>query len=117
MNRFGARFLCGANDLVDHQVALICRRGPNMYRLIGNPNVQRSPIRIRIHGDRRYAQLPPRSCDTHRDLSSIGDQEFLEHRSESLSEKGKSEHVTFALLSIPIPSVTVSEAVELPFAS
>jgi hypothetical protein len=53
-----------------------------MYRLVGNPDVQRCPVRIRIHGDRGYAQLATRSRDTHRDLASIGDQEFLEHRAK-----------------------------------
>lgn len=69
-----------------------------MNRLIGNAHVQRRAIGVGVDGDGRDAHLATSSRDTDCDLSAIGDEEFPEHHGkESLNEKGKSEHVTFAL--------------------
>src|SRR5580700_9547946 len=55
------------------------RRGADVVRLVGLADVERGAVDIGIDGDGRDAHLAAGAYDTHCDLSSIGNQNLLEH--------------------------------------
>src|SRR5262245_27870204 len=97
MNCLGAGLLCGRDYLFDNQIAFIGRCWTNVYRLMYNSHMKRGSIVVRIDFNGRDAQFTTAASYANRNLASIGNQYAFEHRrKESLNEKGKSEHLTFA---------------------
>ena len=71
--------------LLDVEVGLGGRRRADGISLVGFAHVQRGAIHFGEDRDRGDAHLAAGANDAHRDLSAIGDQDFLEHeRRESL---------------------------------
>ena len=66
-------------DPVDREVAHGRRRRSEQERLVRVGDVQRGPIALRVDRDRADAELAQRPEDADRDLSSIGDQNLVEH--------------------------------------
>jgi hypothetical protein len=84
MQTVGAALRRGGEDGLGVQVAL--RRGLSAERvgLVRQPDVQRVPIELGIHGDRSDADLATGANDADGDLAAVGDQDLLEHRSRML---------------------------------
>ena len=66
-------------NLLGNQIALRCRRRPDMNRLIGHLDVHGVAVRIRIDRDRRNPHPPGGLDDAAGYLAAIGDQDLLEH--------------------------------------
>ncbi len=64
---------------VHHQIAFGCRRRPDVHRLVGHPDVQRSSIGVRIDRHRRNAHVAGRANDAARDFAAVGDENLLKH--------------------------------------
>ena len=79
MNRVGAGDLGGAEDRRHAQVAVGAARRTDADVLVGEPHVQRVLVRLGVDGDGLDAQLAAGADDAQRDLSAVGDQDFLEH--------------------------------------
>ena len=79
MQRVGAGDLGGADDRRDVQVAVAAARRADADVLIGEAHVQRVLVGLRVDGHGLDAQLAAREDHAQRDLSTIGDQDFLEH--------------------------------------
>ena len=88
MDRVGAGHLGGRDDLRDVEVALPRRRRADADRLVGELHVQRLGVGRRVHRDRLEAHLATCADDTQRDLTAIGDQDFLEHRYVAILNSG-----------------------------
>ena len=80
MHRLGAGFPGRGDDLFDHEIGLGGRRRTDRHRLVGHLDVQRILVGLGINRDRLYAHAARRLDDPARDLATIGDQDFLEHR-------------------------------------
>ena len=59
---------------LDVQIALGGGARPDGRRLVGVTDVERRPIALGVHGDRRDPHLAARPQDAHGDLASVGDQ-------------------------------------------
>ena len=79
MHGLGAGLLAGLEDEVGLQITFAGRRRPKIDGLIGQPDMRRARVRVRINGDRGYAHLARGADNTAGDLAPIGDQDFLEH--------------------------------------
>src|SRR5438552_19048852 len=79
MRGLGAGLLAGLRDQLGLQIACAGRRRPKIDGLIGQPDMRRARVRVRINGDRGYAHLACGADNTAGDLAPIGDQDFLEH--------------------------------------
>ena len=80
MDGVGAGDFRGADDGRHVQIAVAAARGTDADVFVGEADVQRVLVRLRIHGDGLDAQLAARDDDAHRDLAAVGDQNFLKHR-------------------------------------
>ena len=69
----------GADNLRDIEIALGTARGPDANGFIGKTDVERMAIGFGIDGDRADAQLFARCKDAERNLTTIGNKDFLEH--------------------------------------
>jgi hypothetical protein len=63
MDGIGPGLAGGAHHPLDREVALARRRGPDRHRLISRPDVERSGVRVRVHGDRADPELPAGADD------------------------------------------------------
>ena len=79
MDRVGAGDLGGAEHRRHVQIAVGAARRTDADVLVGEPHVQRVLVGLRIDGDGLDAQLAAGADDAQRDLSAVGDQDFLEH--------------------------------------
>lgn len=79
MNRVRSRLLCSTNDLVDDQIALSGWSRSNVNRFIGHAHVQGNAIRIRVDRNRGDAHFDTCPDDTHRNLTSVCNQDLFEH--------------------------------------
>ena len=61
------------------QVALGRRLPTQGVRLVGQADVQRVAVDVRVDGHRRDAQLAARADDPDGDLAPVGDQDLFEH--------------------------------------
>src|SRR5690606_1943181 len=77
MDGVDAREQRGAHDVRDVQVALRGGGRPDAISFVGQQDVQRLAIRLRVDGDGPDPQLPAGANDAHRDLASVGDQDLL----------------------------------------
>ena len=78
MDRLGAVVGGQLDDLLQLQVRLAGRRGPDVEGLVGVAGVDGVAVGVRVHGDRADAQLAAGPEDAHRDLAAIGDQNLPE---------------------------------------
>ncbi len=79
MDRIGAAAFRNIKNLFEVEIGLGRGGSPDRIGLIGLQDVQRYAVRIRIHRNRRNFQLAAGTDDPHRDFSSIGDKNLLEH--------------------------------------
>ncbi len=79
MNRVGAGDLGGADDRRHVQIAVGAARRTDADVLVREPDVQRVLVGLGIDGDGLDAELAARMDDAQRDLTAIGDQNFLKH--------------------------------------
>ena len=79
VNRLSARQLRDLQNLVHPEVALAARRRPHAVGLIGVADMERTPVGLAVDRNCRDPHLLQRAHYANRDLSSIRDQDFLEH--------------------------------------
>src|SRR4051794_6425179 len=75
----GARLLDDLEDLVDVQVRLRRRPGPEQVRLVGALHVDGVAVELGVDGDSRHAELLAGADDADRDLPAVGDEDLPEH--------------------------------------
>ena len=73
MDRLGSRSLRRVDQLVDRQVALGSRTGPEQVGLIGALDVHGVAIDLGVDGDRGDPELLTSAHDSDRDLAAVGD--------------------------------------------
>ena len=83
MHRIGARGPRRRDELVDREIALRRGRRPQQRRLVGEQDVERFPVGLRVDGDGGDAHLAAGPDDPDGDLSAIGDEDFPEGRRHS----------------------------------
>jgi hypothetical protein len=80
MHRSGAAFLGDPDDVLDVQVALGGFGWSDEVRLVGETDVHRTLVRLRVDGDGGYAELAAGPDHAHRNLPAVGDEQLLERR-------------------------------------
>ena len=87
MNRIDIANLGCAHDAIDFQITFRARRRADADGFIRKLNVQRIDVRFRINRQRANAELFAGANDAQRDLTAIGNQNFLKHdgRARSLA--------------------------------
>ena len=81
VNRFGPRFLCRRNYLVNIQVALRCRSRADQYGLTSPRHMQRMSVSIGIYGHRADTHPVQRTNDAAGNRPAVSYQNFAEHLS------------------------------------
>jgi len=81
--------LGSGDDSRDLQVRIARRRRANAHVVIGEPNMQRLAIGVRVDGHGFDLELTTGADDAQRDLPAVRDQDFLEHAAGAGGE-GKS---------------------------
>ena len=76
----GAGLLDHLEQLVDLEVGLGCRPGPEQVGLGGALDVLRVAVGLRVDGDGGDAELVERADHAHGDLPTVGDEDLAEHR-------------------------------------
>jgi hypothetical protein len=84
MHGLRAGDLAGRDDGGLGQVAFRTGGRADADRLVGHPHMHRIGIRRRMHRDRLDPHLARRADHPQRDLSAVGDQDFLEHAPPAL---------------------------------
>ena len=79
MHRVGAGDLAGGEQRRNVEIAVLGRRRADADALVGEPHMHGVGVRRRMHRDRRDAELLAGAQHAQRDLSAIGDQDFIEH--------------------------------------
>ena len=79
MHRVGAGRSACLHDPVDDQIALGRRRRADAHGLVGHLHVQAVRVRLRIDGNGRNTHPARRPHDATRNLTSVRDEDFLEH--------------------------------------
>jgi len=64
---------------VDAEVAFARCRGADGIGFVGKPNVERFAVDFTEYGDGADAKFAAGAQDAHGDLTTIGNQDFLEH--------------------------------------
>ena len=80
MDRLGSGARRGVEHLVDIEVALPRRRRPQPDRFVRFKHLPRADVGVAVHGDGLDAQPPQGPDHPHRDLTAVGNQHRLEHR-------------------------------------
>ena len=80
MDRVGAELLGRFDQSGNVQVAVASRGGPDAGGLVGSAGVYGVGVSGRVNGDGRDAELAACTHDANGDLSTIGDEDALEHR-------------------------------------
>ena len=88
MDAVGAGRLGGGDDLVDAQVAVGCRPGTDLHRLVGHAGERRAAVGLGDDGHRLHPEPAGGADDADGDLAAIGDQDFLQHGRLSLWHPG-----------------------------
>src|SRR5271156_5778090 len=79
MNGVRARALGHVENLVHPQVSFGCRSWANRISFVRLTNMERGAVNVGINDDGCDTHFAARAQDAYRDLSSISDQNFLEH--------------------------------------
>ena len=80
VDRLRVRHFGGRDDRRHVEVALRRWRRPDADRLVGELDVLRVAVGLRIDDHRLHSQLAAGALDAQRDLAPVGDQDLLEHR-------------------------------------
>ena len=88
MDGVGAGDLAGREKGGNIEIGLARRRRPDADRFVGQLYMHGFGVGRRVDGDRRYAQLLRGAQDSQGDFAAIGDQDFLEHRAQTITNKG-----------------------------
>jgi hypothetical protein len=80
MHRLRAGLLGREQDQLGLEIALRRRRRPKPHRLVRHLHMRRPRVRVGIDGDRLDAHPLGGADDAAGDLATIGDQDFVEHR-------------------------------------
>jgi hypothetical protein len=78
MDRVGAGFFRRVDQPIDPQVAFTRRARTNQAGFIGIAHVQRGAVALRVHRDRRQAELAAGARDPDGDLAAVGDQNLFQ---------------------------------------
>ena len=78
MHRVGARKLCGRQQRLNVEVALLRRRRADAHRFVGLPHMQGAGIGIAEDRNRAIAKRFRGPRDAASDLAAVGDQDFGE---------------------------------------
>ena len=87
MQRIGTRDLGGTDHRRHVEVAVDAPGRPDTHVFVGEADVQRTLIRLRIDGDRADPELAARIDDAKRDFPTICDQDLLEHGSHGRQDQ------------------------------
>ena len=88
MHGLRAGLAASLHDLVDHEIAFgRCRRA-DQNGLIGQLDVKRVSIRLRVHGNGFDTHAPGRLDDPAGDLAAVGNQNSFEHVFVDLQSRG-----------------------------
>ena len=79
MDGFRARVLARLDDALDHKIALGGRRRADADRLVGHLDVARILVGVRIYRDGLDAHAACGLDHAAGDLTTIGNEDFLEH--------------------------------------
>ena len=79
VNRIGACDLGCGKHAWDVEIAFCALGGTDTNRLVRKTYMKRMRIGLRVDGHRGDAELLARGNDAERNLSAIGDEDFLEH--------------------------------------
>jgi len=79
VDRLGVGDLGRRYDGPDVQIGLAGARRTDADVLVGEPDVERVDVRLRVDGDRADPQLTAGPDDAQGDLAAVGDQDLLEH--------------------------------------
>jgi hypothetical protein len=82
MDRIRAGDLRGGDDPGDVEVRFARRRRPDADVVVGESDVERLPVGVRVDGDGLESELAARPNDAERDLAAIGDEDFPKHERE-----------------------------------
>ena len=80
MNRIDIADFSGAHDAIDFEVALRAGRCADANGFVCKLHVQRIDVGFRINRKRSDAELLAGANHAQRDLTAIGNQDFLEHK-------------------------------------
>jgi hypothetical protein len=86
MHRVGAGDLAGREQRRDVEIAVAGGRRADADALVGEADMHRVRIRGRVHRDCCNAEFLARAQHTQRDLSAVGDQDFIEHAAAARKE-------------------------------
>ena len=78
MHGIGTRAERGVDDHVGTEVALRRRPGADQVGLVRGLDVCASAVRVREDGDAADPELAERAEDADRDLTAVGDEDFVE---------------------------------------
>ena len=69
----------GGDQARDLEIRVPGRRGADADIIIGEPDMERLAVGLRVDGDRLDTQLLASANDADRDFAAVGDQDLLEH--------------------------------------
>ena len=77
MHRVGAGARSGIDQPIDPEVAVARRACSDRVRFVGQADVQRRAVALRVDRNGRDAHLAARTDDANGDFAAIGDQDFF----------------------------------------
>ena len=80
-------------DRLGVEVALSCALAAERVRLVGEADVVGVAIELGVHGDGLHAEVPSGPDDPHGDLTTVGDQDLLEHECQCWPDGGRECHI------------------------
>ena len=80
MNRLSASGASRVDDPVDDEIRLCRRRWADLHRLVGEQHECGGAVGIAVHGDCSHAEVAAPAEDPQRDLTTVGDEDFVEHQ-------------------------------------
>src|SRR5689334_966566 len=116
MHCIGAGHLGSRDDHRNVQVAAARRWRADAHGLVGELHVKRVGICRRVDGDRLEAHLATRADHAQRDLTTVRDQDFLEHRYTAILKSGW-PYSTGAPSSTRIPTTVPPTSASISFMS
>jgi len=75
MDRLGAACLCRRDDRVAAQIGFTGRRGAEPHAIIGEGDMRRGGVGVRIDRDAAHPERARAAHDPQRNLAAIGDQQ------------------------------------------
>ena len=88
MDGIGTASLCRGNHFFNIQITLFCHGRSYRISLIGICHMMRGAVGLGEDRNRKQSHLPARTHDAQGNLTSVGNQYFLNHFTFSLIYKG-----------------------------